>query len=287
MRQKSADLRQVVKNAIERTSRKYDLQMQQMRDTEKREKYRNYGELLTVYGYNIEPKAKSVTVQDYNTGKEVTIPLDPRLTASENAQKYYDRYNKLKRTFESLETLTVTVKGQLEHLESVRYALDMAETEAELTEIRRELVVAGYIRDRGGAGKKSGGKKDILPPRHYLSSDGFHMYVGRNNLQNDELTFHVANGGDWWFHAKKMPGSHVILKTGGQEVPDRAFEEAAALAAYYSRGREQGKCEIDYLQRKNVKKPNGAAPGYVIYYTNYSMVAAPDISALTLCEGDQ
>ena len=115
-----------------------------------------------------------------------------------------------------------------------------------------------------------------------MSSDGFDIYVGKNNLQNDELTFKMANGGDWWFHSKKIAGSHVVLLTGGKEVPDRAFEEAAALAAYYSKGKNQEKVEIDYLKRKDVKKPNGAKPGFVVYYTNYSMAIAPDISGLRL-----
>ena len=135
---------------------------------------------------------------------------------------------------------------------------------------------SGYIR------RKFSKKKVKLTskPLHYISSDGYHMYVGKNNLQNDELTFSFANGNDWWFHAKQMPGSHVILKTEGQEVPDRAFEEAARLAAYYSKGREQDKVEIDYIQKKHVKKPVGAKPGFVVYYTNYSMVIDTDISGL-------
>ncbi|MBO4913019.1 MAG: DUF814 domain-containing protein, partial [Butyrivibrio sp.] len=130
---------------------------------------------------------------------------------------------------------------------------------------------------------KNGRKEKITSkPFHYLSSDGFDIYVGKNNIQNDELTFKTANGGDWWFHAKKIPGSHVVLITKGKEVPDRAFEEAAALAAYYSKGKAQEKVEIDYLKRKDVKKPNGSKPGFVVYYTNYSLSIAPDISSLKL-----
>ena len=118
-------------------------------------------------------------------------------------------------------------------------------------------------------------------PFHYVSSDGFDIYVGKNNYQNDELTFQFANGNDWWFHAKGMPGSHVVLRCNNREVPDRSMEEAASLAAYYSRGREQDKVEIDYTVRKNVKKPNGAKPGFVVYYTNYSMVVRPGTQGLT------
>ena len=111
----------------------------------------------------------------------------------------------------------------------------------------------------------------------FVSSDGFDIYVGKNNMQNDELTFKTGNGNDWWFHAKQMPGSHVLLKTDGKEVPDRTFEEAASLAAYYSKGREQEKVEVDYVLKKEVKKPAGAKPGFVVYYTNYSMIADTDI----------
>ena len=280
IRQKSADLRHIVATALERTVRKYDLQLQQLKDTEKRDKYRVYGELLNVYGYSAEPSAKSITVNDYNTGNDLTIPLDPTLTASQNAKKYFERYNKLKRTAENLETLTKEVEAEKDHLESIQNALDIAQGEEDLVPIRDELVEAGYIHKKGEK-KKSSRLQAKSKPLHYKSSDGFDIYVGKNNYQNDQLTFKVANGGDWWFHAKGMPGSHVILQTGGKEVPDKAFEEAAALAAFYSKAKEQEKVEIDYLQRKNVKKPGGAKPGFVVYYTNYSMAIKPDISALT------
>ena len=140
-----------------------------------------------------------------------------------------------------------------------------------------ELIQAGYIHRKGKGGKK---EKVTSKPFHYISSDGFDMYVGKNNFQNDELTFKFANGNDWWFHAKKMPGSHVIVRTGGKELPDRTFEEAASLAAYYSKGRDQDKVEIDYVIKKEVKKPASAKPGFVVYYTNYSMMASTDISAI-------
>ena len=147
--------------------------------------------------------------------------------------------------------------------------------------LKKELVESGYIKSHPTA--KNGRKEKITSkPFHYISSDGFDIYVGKNNYQNDELTFKTANGGDWWFHAKKIAGSHVVLITGGKEVPDRAFEEAAALAAFYSKGKNQEKVEIDYLKRKDVKKPGGAKPGFVVYYTNYSMAIAPDISSLKL-----
>ena len=147
-------------------------------------------------------------------------------------------------------------------------------------QVREELVQSGYIRKRN-TGKKV---KLVSRPLHFISSDGYHMYVGKNNFQNDELTFKFAEGGDWWFHAKGMPGSHVIVKCKGKELPDRTFEEAAKLAAHFSKGAEQGKVEVDYIQKKHVKKPNGAKPGFVVYYTNYSMVMDPDISKIQQAE---
>ena len=276
IRQRSADLRKIVQTILERTVKKYDLQLQQIKDTEKREKYRLYGELLHTYGYEAVPGAKSLEALNYYTNETVKIPLDPTLTASENAKKYFDRYGKMKRTYETLSELIVEVKEEIDHLESIAASLDIAEQESDLVEIKEELIAAGYVRRKGGARKE----KITSKPFHYISSDGFHMYVGKNNFQNDELTFKFAVGNDWWFHAKKQPGSHVIVRTNGEEMPDSTFEEAAKLAAYYSKGRGQEKVEVDYVEKKHVKKPNGAKPGFVVYYTNYSMVIDSDISGI-------
>lgn len=277
IRQKSADLRKIVQTALERNIKKYDLQLKQIKDTEKRDKYRVYGELLNTYGYDVAPGARSMEALNYYTNEMITVPLDDTLTPSENAKKYFDKYGKLKRTYEALSKLTLEVKEEIEHLESISASLDIAIKEEDLVQIREELIESGYIRRKGG-GKKV---KITSSPFHYISSDGFHIYIGKNNYQNDELTFKFASGNDWWFHAKKIPGSHVIVKTEGKELPDRTFEEAARLAAYYSKGREQEKVEVDYLMKKNVKKPNGAKPGFVVYYTNFSMTIDSDISGLT------
>lgn len=279
IRQKSSDLRHIVQTALERNIKKYDLQLRQIEDTEKRDTYRIYGELLNTYGYNAEPGANSLHALNYYTNEDVTIPLDPTLSATENAVKYFDKYNKLKRTYEALSQLTKEVKAEIDHLESVSNSLDIALCEDDLAQIKDELAESGYIRRRSGTKKQ----KTVNKPLHYISSDGFHMYVGKNNYQNDELTFKTATGNDWWFHAKKMPGSHVIVRLGNaDELPDRTFEEAARLAAYYSKGRAQEKVEIDYIQKKHVKKPAGAKPGFVVYYTNFSMSIDSDISGLQL-----
>ena len=226
--QRSSDLRRIISTLLERNYRKLEIQEKQLADTDKRDKFRIYGELLNTYGYSVPSGSRSFETVNYYTGEPVTIPLDDTLTPQENAVRFFDRYNKLKR--------------------------------------------------KGASGKKV---RITSRPFHYISSDGYHIYVGKNNLQNEELSFKLANGSDWWFHAKEIPGSHVIVKTNGDELPDRTFEEAARLAAYYSKGREQDKVEVDYTPRKNLKKPAGAKPGFVIYHTNYSMLADTDISGIS------
>lgn len=279
MHQKSTDLRKVLSTAIERTAKKYDIHRKQLKDTDKREKYRIYGELLQTYGYEIQPGDKSITVINYYDNQEVTIPLDENLTPVENANKYFDKYNKLKRTYEASLNLVKESKESLDHLLSLQNSMEMATSEADLAELKEEMVLSGLVKAK--AGKKTGVKTEKSKPLHYISSDGFHMYVGKNNLQNDRLTFKTAGAKDLWFHAKEMPGSHVIVKLeGAEDVPDATYEEAACLAAYYSSGKTSPKVEIDYTRRGNLKKPPQANPGYVIYHTNYSMVALPDIKGI-------
>lgn len=278
IRQKSVDLRRIVQTALERNVKKYDLQLRQMKDTEKRDTYRIYGELLNAYGYNAPACAKSIEVLNYYTNEMITIPLDPMLTATENAKKYFDKYGKYKRTFEALSELTKEVSAEIAYLESVSTSLDIAQKEEDLIQIKDELIASGYIHRKATQSKK---QKTTNKPLHYISSDGFHIYVGKNNYQNDELTFQFATGNDWWFHAKGIPGSHVVVKMdGATELPDRTFEEAGRLAAYYSKGRGADKVEIDYIQKKHVKKPGGGKPGFVVYYTNYSLLIDCDISNL-------
>lgn len=278
IRQKSTDLRKITQTIYERNVKKLDLQTKQLKDTEKKDKYRIYGELINTYGYNVPANASSFEALNYYTNETITIPLDKDLSAIENGKKYFEKYTKLKRTAESLTEIIKDVQEEVTHLESILTALDIAVDESDLTQIKQELMDSGYIKAKY-TGKK---EKVTSKPFHYKSSDGFDIYVGKNNYQNDWLTFDFANGNDWWFHAKKMPGSHVIIRTNGKEVPDRTFEEAAKLAAYYSKGRGSDRVEVDYLIKKNVKKPAKAKPGFVVYYTNYSMVIDDDIKNLEL-----
>lgn len=281
IRAKSEDIRHILKTLTERASKKLELQEKQYRDAEKKDKYRVYGELLNTYGYGLCGGEKELRCQNYyDEGKEIAIPLDPNLDAQQNAKKYFDRYQKLKRTQEAL--LPQIEEGQktLWHLSSIQNALSIAQSEADLNQLRREMQDYGYLHKPASAKRL---RKEELrsEPMHFVSSDGIDLYVGRNNYQNEELTFRVAEGNDWWFHAKKTAGSHVIAKTGNRELPDKTCLEAAALAAYYSRacGDEKKnlheKIEVDYVQRKALKRVPGAAPGYVIYHTNYSIMIEP------------
>ena len=279
IRQKSSDLRRIVQTALDRNRKKYALQQKQMKDTAKKDKYKVYGELINTYGYGLEDGCKSFKALNYYTNEEITIPLDPTLTPQENSKKYFDRYGKLKRTEEALTEQLADTESEIEHLESISNALDIARAESDLSQIKEELTEYGYIK-KHYSGKKGAKAQIKSKPFHYISSDGFDIFVGKNNFQNDELTFKQATGNDWWFHAKKMAGSHVIVKTPDGELPDRTFEEAGRLAAYYSKGRTAPKVKIDYIQKKHVKKPGGAKPGFVVYYTNYSLMAEPDISGL-------
>lgn len=279
IRQKSTDLRKILSVAIERTAKKYDILCKQLEDTGNRDKFRVYGELLQTYGYEAKPGDKSINVLNYYTNEELTIPLDQDLTPLENAKRYFDKYNKLKRTYEASVKLVEENKRMLEQLLYLQSSMEIATTEGDLLEIKEEMILAGLLKPKHE--KKSAGKIEKSKPLHYISSDGFHIYVGKNNLQNDRLTFKTAGPKDLWFHAKEMTGSHVIVKLeGAEDVPDTTYEEAARLAAYYSSGKTSPKVEIDYTRRGNLKKPPQSNPGYVIYHTNYSMVALPNIKGI-------
>lgn len=287
MRQRSADLRQIVNNALSKAVKKYELQHKQLRDTDKRDKYKVYGELITTYGYHLTPEDKVLKCTNYYDGNEISIPIDNTIQPMENAKKYFDKYSKLKRTYEALSEITLTTKQEIEHLESVSTALDIATSENDLKEIKEELVQFGYIK-RKASDKKT---KLVNKPIHITIealkgsfSGQYELYIGKNNYQNETVSFKLATGNDWWFHSKKLPGSHVIVKADSSDthaksehsdLPDEIYEIAGSLAAYYSKGRENEKVEIDYTQKKHLKRVNGAAPGFVIYHTNYSMLCTP------------
>lgn len=276
IRQRSADIRRIVQTLTERTAKKLDLQLKQMKDTDKMDKYRIYGEMINTYGYGVDQGEKSFKCINYYDDKEITVPLDPQIPVLENAKKYFNKYAKLKRTKEALEHLIKETKESLEYLDSISNALDIAANETDLIQIKEELGQSGYIKQTAQKRKNKIKNK----PMHYVSDDGYHIYVGKNNIQNEELTHKFAEGSDWWFHAKGAAGSHVILKANKTMPPDKTFEQAASLAAYYSKSREASYAEVDYVEKKHIRKPSGGAPGFVVYYTNYSMLASTDISSI-------
>ena len=278
IRAKSEDVRGVLKILTERAAKKLDLLEKQYKDTEGREKFRIYGELLNTYGYSLKGGEDSLTCENYYKGGElIRIPLDKDLTARENANRFFDKYNKLKRTREAVSVQLKECRDTLYHLGSISDSLELCETEADIDEIRREMAESGYIKSHPGGRKRREEKKSR--PLHFVSSDGIDIYVGRNNFQNEELDFKVADNNDWWFHVKNAPGSHVIAKTGNIELPDNTCLEAAALAAYYSvpgkTAAKGDKIEVDYVKKKELKRVPKAAPGFVIYHTNYSIMIEP------------
>ena len=283
IRQRSADLRQIVGSALAKSVKKYELQSKQMADTEKKEKYRIYGELITTYGYTLTPEDRELHCLNYYDGQEVSIPIDPTLSPIDNAKKYFDKYSKMKRTAAALMDILAETKRETEHLESISTSLELAATEDDLKEIREEMIQYGYIK-RKSSDRKA---KFVSRPIHLSLKDGYEIYIGKNNYQNEEISFKIATGNDWWFHAKGIPGSHVVvkaIKNDGSLLPDELYEIAGSLAAYYSKGRNNEKVEVDYTLKKNLKRVAGAAPGFVIYHTNYSLMCTPKSEKELLCQ---
>jgi predicted ribosome quality control (RQC) complex YloA/Tae2 family protein len=269
----TSDLYKTIKTKTDRVRRKIGAQKKDLEECGKREDLKLKGELITANIYRISAGDNSVFAENYYDEKLpiVEIKLDKRLTPSQNAQKYYKEYNKLAKAEEVLSELIEKNKEELCYLESVLDEISRAENEAEAMEIKAELTAAGYLREKRG-------KKMKHPEGDFkreTSSDGFQILIGRNNVQNDRLTFKVAEGRDIWLHAKDIPGSHVIIRSDGREISDRAIFEAATLAAANSSGREAGKVAVDYTFKKFVKKPSGAAPGRVIYTDQTTLYVDP------------
>ena len=274
MKQRSHDLLKLLVNATDRISRKLSLQAEERRECANREQWKQYGDLIHANLYAIHKGDRVVKAQNfYEEGcPEVEIPLDARLTPVQNAQKYYAEYRKAATADQKLNVLMQEGEAELAYLDSVFDAVTRTQGESELLEIRQELAEQGYIR----ASRQKGKPPKSQPPLRYCSSDGFTILCGRNNKQNDQLTLKTAKKSDIWFHTQGIPGSHVIVLTEGKEVPDRTLTEAAVIAAYHSKGRLSAKVAVDYTCVKNVKKPNGAKPGMVIFTDNRTAYVAPD-----------
>lgn len=277
IRQKAHDMRRLVLTNIERCVKKQEIQQKTLQDVADMDTWKKKGELLTANIYAVPQGVTTFTTTDFYDPKmkELCISLDPEKTAAENAQKYFSRYNKAKRTLAALEVQQKQNAEELQYLESVLNGLESAADEADLAEIRAELAESGFVRRQQP--KKGAPRPKKAKPLHYVSSDGFDIFVGKSNLQNDELTLRIADSADIWMHTKDIPGSHVIIRTNGSgEAPVSTLEEAANLAAYYSKAKNSSMVPVDYTLRKNVKKPNGAKPGMVIYLTNRTIYITPD-----------
>lgn len=278
MRQKTADLTKLLGNAQERVSKKLDILSRTLKDAENMDKYREKAELLTANIYRITEGQKSVEVENYfdeNSGT-VKIELDPSLSPSQNAQKYYKKYNKAKTAQIEARKQLEASEAELEYIKSTLAMVETADRIEDISAIRRELAEEGYIKHSANAQKKQ--KAEVSKPMHFISADGFDIYVGRNNTQNDYLTLKFANSSDLWFHTKDIHGSHTIIKLGiDKDVPKETILEAARLAAYYSKARESAQVPVDYTQIKNVKKPNGAKPGMVIYEGYNTVYVTPQL----------
>ncbi len=274
-RRRSHDLTKTVRTLRDRQQRKLAAQREELRRTEGREDIRHQAELVTANIYRLRRGDRSLECEDYYDPAcpVVHIELDPLKTPQQNAAALYKEYNKLKAAEQHLTVLTREGERQLDYLNSVLDELERAETDRDLSDIRRELTETGYIRARKG-GKAERVKPQL--PLKFVSDDGLEILAGRSNAQNDELTLKLARRTDYWLHTQRVHGSHVIIRCEGEEPPPRTLEQAAGIAAYYSQARGAGKVQVDYTMVRNVRKPSGALPGKVIYTDHKTMLAESD-----------
>lgn len=275
IKQKSGDIHKIISNRLDRCYKKLEILSGELQEASDSEKYKIYGDLIMSNIYYLQKGEEKARLQNYYSpeGEYIEIPMDSRLTPASNAQRYYKHYNKSKNAVIKINTQIEENKQEIMYLETQLDNLDKCTEELELEEIRNELAEQGYAKTRKAAGFK---RNKVSKPMRFISSAGLEIYVGKNNVQNDYLTLKFAVNQDLWFHTKDIPGSHVVVKTDGKEVDDATLLEAANLAAFYSKGRMSSKVPVDYTRRKNVKKPNGAKPGMVIYENNQTIYITPD-----------
>ena len=276
MKQKSANILKLVHNNIDRCTKKLVMHRENLEKAKNRDKYKICGDLLTANMYRVKFGMDEVCVENYyDNNSELKIKLDPNISPSQNAQKYYKKYNKAKVTEKYAEEQIVGAEEELEYLETVQESILKAESPRDLSEIKEELAEQGYISNTASKKKK---KTQKSMPMKFISSDGYEILVGRNNKQNDEVTIRMSYSTDIWLHTKNIPGSHTLIRTNGSgEAPDSTILEAAQLAAYYSKAKNSAQVPVDYTQIKNVKKPNGAKPGFVIYEKNNTIYVTPKL----------
>jgi len=279
--QKSHSIRKTLQIQIERSTNKLAKRKAKIEKAKNRDDLKIYGDLISANIYKIKKGEKSVELENFydENLQKIKIPLDPKLSPAENAQKYYKSYTKLKNAHKLLKKQIPETKNEIHYLENVLMSIDNCTNIDELNEIKTELMEEGYIRKNY---KKNKPKKTKHPkPEHFLSSDGFHIYVGKNNKQNDYLTLRLSHKEDLWLHVKDIPGSHVVIRNINKEFSDIALKEAAMLAGYYSKGRNSQNLPVDYTKIKYVNKPKGAKPGMIIYENNKTIYVTPKKEYIT------
>ena len=273
-RSKASELFKQIDSLLERTARKLNNRREELKKCADREEIKIKAELITASQYMLKKGDSVYEVYNYyDNNAPLKIDADPALTPTQNAQKYYKEYKKACNAENMLIKLVEEGEGELAYLESVKDLLLRSTLEREFNEIKEELASQGFLKSKNNGKKQM--KKAALPPLEFKTSQGLTVLVGRNNTCNDKLTFKTGRRGDIWLHAQKAPGSHVLLVSDGNEVPDDAIVEAAEIAAYFSSVKESTIATIDYTDVKNIKKPNGAKPGFVVYYTYYSVNVKP------------
>ena len=275
--QRASDLKKSISIKLERLYHKQEKQEEELKEAENADIYKVKGELLTAYIYMIQKGMESIEVQNfYDPNYEnISISLKKNLTPSENSQRYFKKYNKLKTAKKEITSQMSINKEEIDYLENILLNIENCENLAELQDIKDELISLGYSKASGKLKSKKEIAKLTTSPHEFMSSDGVKILVGKNNKQNDHLTLRIADPDDIWMHTKNIPGSHVIIKCAGKEVSEQTIYEGAMLAAYFSKSKMSSQVPVDYTKKKHVKKPSGSKPGMVIYETNSTMYVTP------------
>ncbi len=278
IKRRAADLFKLLGSAVERTARKINNRKAELEKSENREQLRVFAELITANQYRLTEKSSSYSVENYyDNNNLIDIPVNPALTAQQNAQRYFKEYKKAANAEKLLHSLIEEGEQELIYLDTVIDNLSRADTDREISEIREELENGGYVKSKKSGKQK---KEKPLPPLEFTSSDGFKILVGRNNVQNDILTLKTAKNYDMWLHVQKQAGSHTIIIADNKEITETAICEAACIAAYHSKSKDSSSVAVDYTIVKNIKKPVGAKPGKVIYNTYNTVYVTPEKSLI-------
>lgn len=272
-----SNLLNIINNLIIKTTKKISQNEQDIIKNSDYDKYRIYGELINAFGYSAKPNENNDIVVEnfYDNNNLITIPINTEYSIQKNAEKYYDKYNKAKRTIEKSKELLALNQNSLEHLESIKQFVEYIQDNNDLKTIKYELTEYFNLKDKINTNRKKENINKFINITHYKTDDGIDIYVGKNNIQNEYVTFDIASTNDTWFHIKNATGSHVIIKKPYDELDMKTIEKVASLAAYFSSNRNETKATVDYTLRKELKKVKGKAPGFVIYHKNFSINVEP------------